>query len=265
MNKYLCVAKLTLQEYFAYRLNFFLWRFRNFVFFLTLVFFWSAVYEGRDEFLGYQRSEMLTYVFGIALLRSVVLSSRISDLAGQIKSGSLNKLILKPINMFYYWWGIDVGDKFLNIFFTIFEVGVIYYLLKFNLYFPNNYETYLVFGLFVVLGILLNFFFSFFLSLSAFWTDEIWGTRYLFGFIFLEFFAGAFFPIDVLPDFLTRIIYLTPFPYLIFFPLKIWLGQFPLELAFQALFVCLAWVVLFWSISSFVWRRAIRNYGAYGG
>ena len=83
MRKYFQLAKLTLEEYFAYRFNFVLWRFRSFVFFLTLFFFWLAIYQGRTELLGYQKVQMLTYVVGVAFLRGVVLSSKSADLAGR--------------------------------------------------------------------------------------------------------------------------------------------------------------------------------------
>jgi ABC-2 type transport system permease protein len=117
----------------------------------------------------------------------------------------------------------------------------------------------------VTLAFFLYFFLSFFLSSVAFWTEEIWATRWLFGIIFLEFLAGAFFPIDVLPLGLQRIIYLTPFPYLVFFPLKVWLEQLSSGLIGQSLVVCGFWVVVFYWLARWLWQKGAKNYGAYGG
>lgn len=265
MRKYFQLAKITFEEYLVYRLNFFLWRFRSFVGFLTLFFFWLAIYREKTEFLGYQKAQMLTYVVGIAVLRSLVLASRSVDLGGQIRSGELTKVVLRPLGIFSFWFSRDLVDKALNIFFTTLELGVILVIFKFPFYFPKRGETLFLFFLHLILSLFLYFFLSFVLSLTAFWTEEIWATRWLFGVIFLEFFAGAFFPIDVLPFWLQKIIYLTPFPYLVFYPLKIWLEQISGMAAIKAIFVCGAWLVFFWWLAKVLWQKGVKNYGAYGG
>jgi ABC-2 type transport system permease protein len=265
MPKYFQVIKITFQEYFVYRLNFVLWRFRSFVFFLTLLFFWLAIYSGRTEFLGYQRSQMLVYVVGIAFLRSIVLGSRSADLAGQIKSGALTKLVLRPMNIFSYSLSIDFADKFLNIFFTIFEIGLVLSILKLPLYFPQKITSFLAFLIIISLAVFLSFFIGMFLSITAFWTEEVWATRFLFWVIILEFFAGAFFPIDVLPSWLQNIIYLTPFPYLVFFPIKIWLEQLSPLMIMKAMMICSFWLIIFFWLAHLLWRKGVKNYGAYGG
>lgn len=265
MKKYWQIIKITFQEYFEYRLNFVLWRFRSFVSFLTLFFFWLAVFGQKESLLGYQKSQMLTYVIGIAFLRSVVLGSRSVDLAGQIRTGQLTKLLLQPIKVFNFWFSRDLVDKFLNIFFFIFEIGIVIKLFKFQIFLPQNFSTYILFAILVFLAVLLYFFLSFFLSLTAFWTEDVWATRWLFGIIFLEFLAGAFFPVDVLPSWLTKIIYLTPFPYLVYFPLKIWLEQIPSPVGLRIIFLCLAWLIFFSWLAKYLWQKGAKNYGAYGG
>jgi len=131
MRKYLTLAKITFEEYLVYRLNFVLWRFRSFVSFLTLFFFWLAIYDSRSEFLGYQKSQMLAYVVGIAMLRSIVLGSRSVDLGGQIRSGELTKIVLRPLGIFSFWFSRDLVDKLLNIFFTFLELAIVLAIFKF--------------------------------------------------------------------------------------------------------------------------------------
>lgn len=265
MRKYLFIIKLTLEEQLTYRLNFLLWRFRNFAFLFSLFFFWLAVYGNKEEFLGYQKAQMIAYVIGIAFLRSIVFSSRSGDLPGQIRSGELTRILLRPIKATFFWFAGDLADKLLNIIFTILEVGLLLKLFNFPFYFPQRAESYFYFLLLSFLAVFLYFFLSFFISATSFWSEEIWATRWLFGIVFLEFFAGAFFPIDVLPAWLAKIIYLTPFPYLVFFPLKIWLEQLSLAMILRATFICFGWLVIFWWLSLVLWKKGVKNYGAYGG
>ena len=63
------------------------------------------------------------------------------------------------------------------------------------------------------------------LGVMGFWTAQSWGPRFCFE-ILLEFCAGAYFPIDVLPKAAQKILMTLPFPYLVFFvPSSIYLGR----------------------------------------
>jgi ABC-2 type transport system permease protein len=264
MRKYLQLANLTFQDYFVYRLNFYLWRFRSFITFLTLLFFWLAIYGNQASFLGYQKSQMITYVVGVAFLRTIIFGTRSTDLAPQIRSGSLTKLLLKPIKVFKYFFTQDVVDKLLNFLFAGFEIGLVLFILNFSLYFPQKMTTYFFFFVLVSLAIVLLFFISMTLSIISFWTEEIWAARFLFMVIFMEFLAGTYFPLDILPSSLSKIIYLTPSPYLIFFPMKIWLEQLSFEEIVKAILICFVWLLFFWWFSFFLWKKGSRSYSAYG-
>ena len=144
MKKYLKLAQISLQELFVYRLNFLLWRFRNLVSFLTLIYFWSAIFQDKLIMLGYSKQQIFAYVIGISFLKSLILSTKVADLAGQIKTGELTKIITKPFDMFMYWLTKDCVDKSINLFFTIFEFILIFQIFKLDFYFPQNLVTILV-------------------------------------------------------------------------------------------------------------------------
>jgi ABC-2 type transport system permease protein len=265
MRKYFQLAKVTFQEYLVYRLNFILWRFRSLMEFLALYFFWWAIFSTKSEFLGYQKAQMFAYLVGIAVLRSLVMGSRSSDFAGKIRSGELTKELLKPVNIFSYWASRDFVDKLLNLFFIVFELGLVVKLFSLPFYWPKEPITILLFLLVLALAILIYFFFSLTISIASFWTEEIWATRWLFGVVLMEFFSGAFFPIDVLPASLVRVINLTPFPYLLYFPIKIWLEQLSSVTISQVILICFVWLGFFYKLAHFLWQKGVKNYGAYGG
>lgn len=265
MRKYWQIIKATFEEYFEYRLNFLLYRFRSFISFLTLILFWLAFYGKSEMILDYKKSQLLIYVIGVAFLRSIVLATRSYDLAGQIRNGQLTKLLLQPLDIFNFWFTRDLADKILNILFALVEILIVSKIIGFNLTFPKDPFVFLIFIVLIFLSTLLYFYLSFLLSVSAFWTEDVWATRWLFGVIFLEFFSGAYFPVDILPSWISRIIYLTPFPYLIFYPLKIWLGQVPVEAGIKIIFISLFWLILIFMVSNLIWKKGVKNYGAYGG
>jgi len=266
MKKYLRVLKISFMEYFVYRVNFFLWRFRSIVSFLTLIFFWQAVYGARNQVFGYQKTQMLTYVVGISVLKSVILGGRTADLAGLIKSGQLiNKYLLRPWNVITTWFFKDLADKGLNLIFVSVEILIIINLLNLPFYFPENLFYLLLFIVLSILALCLNFLISYLLSCIGFWVDNVWAPRWLFGIIFLEFMAGKLFPLDILPKPLFGIIKLTPFPYLIYFPLQVYLEKVPRLGALKALLILAVWTIIFIKITRIIWRKGLTDYTAYGG
>ena len=72
MRKYLNVFKISFAQEFAYRLNFIMWRVRNVLQILVLFFLWTTVFsdQGRVIF-GYDKAKILTYVFGVLIVRGV--------------------------------------------------------------------------------------------------------------------------------------------------------------------------------------------------
>lgn len=265
MLKYLLVIKNTFQEYFVYRLNFFLWRFRSFILFLTLFFFWSAIFQSRTEMFGYQRAQMMTYVIGIAFLRGAVMTNRSTDLEADVYTGKLNTYLLKPLPSRKFYFARDIADKILNISFVFLEIGLVLYLFKPLFWFPQNASTYIWFFVLSILSLFLFFFINLIASCLAFWTGAIWAPRWLIMLVLVEFMSGAYFPIDILPSWLSRIILATPFPYLIYFPLKVWLEQVPTAEIIPILGVMSFWLVVVYSFSRLVWKKGLRTYSAWGG
>ncbi|RJR25162.1 hypothetical protein C4578_01865, partial [Candidatus Microgenomates bacterium] len=245
--------------------NFFLWRFRNFVSFFALVIFWLAIYGVGENVFGYEKSQMITYLIGIAFLRSLVLASRSFEISRHIRRGELSRYLLWPLSINSFWFGRDLADKSINLIFAFFEIGLVILIFKLNLYFPQSPANWIFFIVLVLLSTLLYYFLSFCISILAFWTEDVWATRWLLGIIFLEFLSGAFFPLDILPGWLSRVVYFTPFPYLVFFPLKIWLGQVAIGESFRVLAITIFWLGLFYFLSSYLWKKGFRKYGAYGG
>lgn len=265
MRKYLQLIKITLGEYFVYRLNFLLWRFRSLVFFLSLFFFWLAVYGNQTEFLGYQKSQMLAYVIGVAFLRGIVFAGRSTDLEADVYTGKISAYLLKPFSPIKFYFTRDIADKILNISLTILELALVIVFLKPQFWFPQHFSTYFLFFPLCFLSLFLFFFLNITAACFAFWTGAVWAPRWLLMIVFLEFMAGTIFPIDVLPSWLAKIIYLTPFPYLIYFPLKIWLEQVTRAQIIQITMVMVFWTAAMAVISKIVWQKGLKNYSAWGG
>lgn len=263
MKKYLAVIKNTWGEIVIYRLNFVMWRLRTILQLLTLYFFWLAIMPQKGMFLGYTQELMLTYILGTSLIQSLVLSSRSSAVGDEINSGNLSNLLLRPINYFLYWFAKDIADKAVNISLSIVELTILFFLLQPPLFIQTNFFYVTFCFIAAILAVILYFFFNFLLGLIGFWSPEVWAPRFIF-FILLGFFAGGLFPLDILPKPIFTIFQILPFPYLLYFPLKIYLGQLKMGEIYTGLGISLIWVILMYGALRFVWARGLKIYTAYG-
>jgi ABC-2 type transport system permease protein len=105
---------------------------------------------------------------------------------------------------------------------------------------------------------------SYTMALLAFWLLEV--STVIFMLFAFEYVAGGhLFPLSILPPTLEHILNFTPFPYLLFFPVSVYLGQVKGAALAQGLATQAAWFVFFCLLSQFVWRRGIKKYSAVGG
>lgn len=266
MRKYLSIFKISFEEEFAYRLNFILWRLRNVIQICMTYFVWSAVYSDPSKIIfGYDKAKILTYVFGIMIVRALVMSARSMDVGNDISTGDLSNYLVKPINYFKYFFTRDIASKSLNIFFAIGEFLILFLILKPPFVFQTNLISIIGFLIATVLAMFIYSLILFLLSSIPFWVPELgWSAQFLVAVVVVEAFSGSVFPINILPHVLQSIIMATPFPYLIYFPVEVYLGNVTGLALLGGIMVSGAWVGVLWFVLNIVWKKGLKVYQAFG-
>ncbi len=263
MGKYLEVFNISWQQNLIYRLNFVLWRVRNVLQLLLIYFIWWTVFQSQNQLFGYTTSSIISYVLVAALIRAVVLSTRVVDMINSINEGSIVNFLVKPLGFIKYYIARDIADKLFNISFYVIEVTLLLLILKPPLIIQTNLLTLLLFLLAICGGLIIFFCLNFIISLTAFWIENSWGPVFLMN-IFLEALGGSLFPLDILPNKLFNLLMLTPFPYLIYFPAKLYLGTLTSSQLFYGFGVIIAWIILLLIIMKLVIRSGFRSFSAVG-
>ncbi|MFA6005504.1 MAG: ABC-2 family transporter protein [Patescibacteria group bacterium] len=262
MRKYFQIFKVTLNEYFVYRLNFILWRVRMVMGVVIIYFFWWSIFADRVNFLGYTAAQMMTYVLMTNIVGAIIFASKTVELAGQILNGDIINFLLKPISFLRYLLSRELADKGINAFFACFEILFLILVFKPEIFIQTDLSAYFFFLAALIIGVVIHFFFSFMISLLAFWTPEVWAPRFIF-WILMTMLAGAYFPIDVLPKPIYYLLLLTPFPYLTFLPAKIYLTGMTSDLLIPFVLGVL-WVFIMYFLARYVWRKGLREFSFYG-
>ncbi|MEK7858099.1 MAG: ABC-2 family transporter protein [Elusimicrobiota bacterium] len=264
MRKYLVSYTIALQQVLQRRSSLLMDRVGGIAVIVSLYYFWMTLLGGKDSFLGYSREQMLSYVLAMNVLRSFVFTGRGWELVGDISSGRISSYLVRPISYHGYALALDLAQKTVHLGASFLEVGLLVLIVKAPVYLPHAWTTWLLFAVSVALSSLIFFFLEFIVSSLAFWTSESGGPLFCFE-LFLQFAAGTFFPLDVLPAALRQVLQLTPFPYMVFLPINIYLERVGAGEALGILAVQGAWLAaIVWAALS-VWKVGLRNYAAEGG
>lgn len=264
MNTYWVAYQIALQETLQRRSTLLMDRLGGFAVVVSLYAFWTALIGDKPTFLGYTRGEMLTYVLALNVLRSFVFTGRGWQLVGEISSGKISSYLIRPLHYYGYALALDMAQKTVHVAASVVEVSLLAVLVQGELFLPRDPATWLLFGAAVLLSSLIFFFLEFMISSLAFWTSESGGPLFCFE-LFLQFAAGAFFPLDVLPAALRRLLEMTPFPYMVYFPVRIFLEKVPASEALRLLGMEALWLAAVFTAAMMVWKRGVRSYSAEGG
>jgi ABC-2 type transport system permease protein len=262
MNKYTTLLKLSWQNGLVYRTSIIMWRMRQFLGTLMSLTVWLVIFQGNANAFNYTQENMIAYIFLVSFLQSLILSSALNGLAERVYSGEISNHLLRPINIFGYLMVEEIADKLKNIGFLLIETGILFLIFQ-PIFLLPDFLTFLLFVFWSILGVVLNFLITLLFGAFGFWSPETWAPRFLF-FMILNFTAGKLFPLDILPIFLQKILYLTPFPYLSFIQIQLFLQRLsPLDIRNHSL-MFLFWISVLGMVVTWLWRKGLKSYESAG-
>lgn len=261
-QKYYRLFLLSWQNGLVYRASLLVWRLRQIILSVMSLTLWQVIYTDQTQVSTYNRAQMTSYIFMIALLQSLILASSLNGLAGDIYHGKISAYFLKPQRMFWTFLTFELADKFKNLVFALSEGVLLFFIFRPELIFPPV-ATWLLFILWSLGGAILFFYITILFGCLGFWSPETWGPRFLF-FMILEFTVGRLFPLDLLPTLIQTLLRFTPFPYLSYVQIQLFLGRLDSSEIWWHSLGLLTWIVIFWQLASRIWEKGAHGYEASG-
>jgi ABC-2 type transport system permease protein len=266
MRKYFHVMRVGFQNTMVYRMNFLLRGAFGLIPLLAMIYLWLTIYSGGGSSLGgYTLPGMVSYYLIVTIVDT--LTSVTDDdwqIAGDIKDGNISQFLLKPINYTVYRMCLFLSGKLIFAAMSFLPLGIFMFCERRYLVAPANGSALVWFVASLVLTIVLQFFMSYTMALLAFWLLEV--STVIFMLFAFEYIAGGhLFPLNILPPALEKALHFTPFPYLLFFPVSVYLGQVKGADLAWGLATQAGWAIFFCALSQYVWRRGIKKYSAVGG
>ena len=260
--KWLESLKICLARNLNYKINFLLMMVVPVVVFFAIKYnLWRSIYASnpQTEIQGYTLSKMIEYQFWILIfdlfVRSHFFSENISD---DIRLGKISAFLLYPFSFISYQLSLFFSDKLIQFF-----IGSFCFALVLSLGWLKAPSLFILLkaGVFLLIICLFWFFVQMGLGFLSFWFEKTWSLNVSVRFI-SAFFSGSIIPLDLYPEALAKILLWTPFPYLIYFPVKILMKE---EVSISScLFVLSVWIIILFFVTKWLWKKGLNFYTGAG-
>jgi len=262
LGKWRKTISVSLSRYMAFKADFFLMLVApSFVFIAINYNIWRSVYQSRggESISGFSMDQMLQYQCWSFIVTLLVRSHRTWNLSEHIRFGRMTAFLLYPFDAWKFYASEFIAFQLLQLTTAALAVSV---LQVFNFLPPPDIGAYAIGFGFSLLVSVLWFALDFTLGLAAFWLDEVWIFRVIFGF-FAVLFSGAFIPIELFPAGLQTFLTYTPFPFITSVPAHFFMGTSSVSV-WSATVTLLGWIGALSLCAVVVWRRGLRLYNAAG-
>lgn len=253
--------KISWSNHTAYRLNFVLQVIGPVViFFLIKYSLWSAIYKDDTEQLiqGYNFQQMITYNIWVLIVQLLAQAQMGWNMANDIRLGRISSYLIYPFNFWEFHTASFLGFQLLQ----VLVCGITLVVLALTGFMPEITTATLITGF--CFSFYVGFFWftmQYFTGLLAFWLEQTWILRVLLGLV-ASFLSGAILPLELFPQFMQDLLEYTPFPYLTFYPVKVFMGEAGSVL--NATAVVTLWIIIGWCLNIWTWKKGLKMYTAAG-
>jgi ABC-2 type transport system permease protein len=264
---YAAVWRTSVSTALEYRTNFFamgVWMCLSALVSMSL---WSAVYSSSADFSVADMSlrSVLTYIAVAMTCATLTQASRYERAASEdIRTGDLNKYLLRPISHIGYVMAASFGHKTIQMLFTALVVVLVGVPLAWSEGVSLSWSGALYALPILLCGMVMHGFLALALSYLAFWFDEVW-TFHAMKDIALGLLAGMIVPLSALPPAAQMISSWLPFQYFVYVPAALMVGTIPADAVPLHYAKALCWTAVMFGIVAGVWRQGLKKFGAYGG
>jgi len=235
----------------------------NFFFGLLRAAVMVALYGARQQVSGMSLQDAITYTGLAQAMIAFLALFNWAEIIYSVQNGQVGADLLKPMSYFKFWMAQDLGRALVGLVFRGLPI-MVFYALVFHITIPELPGDWLFLAASLILAWMISFAYRFVVNLAAFWVQDAIGFARLF-FALSWFLSGFIMPLRLMPDWFTKICYLTPFPYMINTVVEIYLGLLSSGEILQVLLAQAIWVVILVAIGRWVLSLGVRRLVIQGG
>ncbi len=268
LKMYLPFVNAGIQEASTYRTNWFFYILGDVIGCFVSFFVWEAIFisNGGEPFMGFDRGDMIVYIFLTFLTGKIIGSGGTYDIGEEIKDGTIAMRLIKPISYNSTFLFQELGNKIMEIGIILIPLVAGVEIYRFSLSGTPKFDVtrFLLYIVCCIFAYLINFFFNISFGFTAFVFKNLWGSNLLKNCI-VGFLSGSTIPLAFFPGIFRDILTILPFASLSYTPVMIYMEMYTgWEIAFY-LGLQIIWCIIFWAISKLIWKIAVKRLCVQGG
>lgn len=223
---------------------------------------WIAVYNftGVKDIRGITLTSTIVYFAVISAIMPFIGTSDITyQMSDDIKDGSIGSSLIRPMPYYLKLLLEDMSQGIMNLFVTIPVIGIVIVLGGLS----PSLGAYTMFILYFVIAYAITTLIGFIIGSLALYLTDVYGIRISINWI-MTIFGGGLLPLAFFPQYIEKILLLTPFPFLAFVPSATLTGMISLGESQGLLITAIAWIIVLLGISWILWRRMKLRINAVG-
>ena len=235
----------------------------NFFFGLLRAAVMVALYGSRQQVAGMTLQDAITYTGLTQAIIAFLYLFGWFDIIYSVQSGQVGADLLRPMSYFRFWMAQDLGRALVSL--TLRGLPImVFYALAFEITIPQTPGDWLFLVTSLILAWMVSFSYRFVVNLAAFWIQDAIGVARLF-FALSWLLSGFIMPLRFMPDWFTKLCYLTPFPHMVNTVVEIYLGLLSGGEILRALLIQALWIILLIALGHRVLRMGVRRLVIQGG
>ena len=263
MRKYICIFKTEFINSLQYVKSFIIGSISLFLILYIYLNLWSFLYSDPNSLIkGYSYTQMIWYVLFTETLWSCIKGRKIvSEISQDVKAGNIAYKLNKPYNYINYIIAKTLADFSFKLIVLLPAALVIGTLVigRIPFFNPLGFILAIICG---IIGTIVNMFICITIGLFAFFMEDANPIYWIYSKIILV--VGTLFPIEFMPSLLQPILKFSPIFAINYGPAKL-LVHFDLNLFIKVIIVQIIYLIVFYSITSLIYKKGVKNINVNGG
>ena len=223
---------------------------------------WSTVADVSGGTVGgFNRADFAAYFIASMVVNHLSFTWHMWEYDYIIRQGQLSPRLLRPFHPIHADIAENLSYKVITLFVMVPATIVLVLIFK-PVYAPSTVSL-LAFFPALIFAFLIQFLLGWALAMVAFWTTRTSAVTRMY-FLGKFFLAGQLAPLALLPASLQTVATISPYRWMISFPVELLLGRVPPAEMGWGLLIQVVWVGLAVIIVKIIWRAGVRRYAAFG-
>ena len=211
---------------------------------------------------GFNEQQFAAYFLAAWITQQLIVAWVAWELDFQIRQGHLSPKLLRPMDPMWEHFAGHYSERLVRLPFMLLIIAAGLFIVPGTRLTPDIGHV-MLYAVSVSLAFCTRFLIAYCIGILAFWFDQATAIDDFY-FVAAAFLTGAFAPLEFYPPALRGFIEWTPFPYLVYYPVRVLTGAAQGPEIVRVLGVQVLWAAAFYALRLALWRRGLARYGAVG-